>query len=488
MTIDYKFKKGVDIPAAHWLKQFTFGPIYHGCGMVYDGNRYIYVVAQYGSSSTGASTTLLTAYCTWTCGWQYLATTTSGNRGLDLEYDPVRNVLYIIHGAALNSWQVFNLNTTPVTIANVSCAARVLTTMTPVLPANADYGASLCLVNDTSMPTEIDTGTCSSTSTATSIVDDLTGKSAGSFVGGMIGCYVEFTSGTLLGTRRLITAVPNPYTLTTAAFTLAPAATDTFKIILPTGTATSGSSTTLVMSGAGWTSNLYRNSDVMIISGTGSGQRRRIGSHTSDTITLAAAVTGNARTGNWTTAPDSTSVFRIVPSSDFLYYIPGSTSNVLHKLDVVQTTGAAWSSSLGGMPAAPSGGANLLYPKVCAPFNILSTRGNSSSNYYMRNIGLDTWTTLTTYWSSETISTGSSCALICGGRRTAIVKENSSRIYAHDNTTGVLSPFSTLPYATSGGYDGRRMVYVKTADGVEYLYILRSGGQEFFRIALEWLD
>lgn len=107
----------------------------------------------------------------------FLATITSGNRGMDIEYDPVRNILYVIHGAALTSWQVYNLNTTSVTVGNVACTARALTTMTVVLPAAADYGANLILPDDSSSEGPyLDTGITATGSTTTSIVDNRTGK------------------------------------------------------------------------------------------------------------------------------------------------------------------------------------------------------------------------------------------------------------------------------------------------------------------------
>lgn len=492
MAVEYNFRKGIDTPVIEWLAPFPNGASYHGTSNCFDGKRFMYWVIQYGTTATGASTTQLWAYDTWTDAWGYLATVTSGNQGIDIEYDPVRNVLIIIHGASLTSWQVFNLNTTAVTIANVSCAARTLTTMTPVLPVASTVGASITVVDDLAVvgdpatpdaSTPVDEGVAASGSTTTTI---LASAETGTFAAGMIGLYLRFTSGVNAGQRRLITAVSSRTSLTVTAFGSAPAAGDTFIVEVPEGTATGGTTTTVTMTGAGWTTNMYANSDVIIVSGTGAGQRRRIASNTADTLTLASAVSGNARTGAFTTAPASGSVFRIVPSSDFLYYKTGNNATSFYKLDLAQTTGVAW-VTLATTPAGTSGGGNSFYPGTYAPFEILLVRGSGTSNLYVYDIGPNAWTTMTTYAASETFTTGASAAMLSGKRRVFVQKEGAVRTYIYDLATGILEPFVTLPWTAPGAYDGKRARFVKTEDGARFLYVLRGGGQEFYRIAVEWL-
>lgn len=485
MSIIYNFKKGVDDVIKQWRDFFMAGPSYHGSSCTYDGVRYIYWAIQYGTTATTASTTVLYSYDTWLDAWQYLATCTSGNRGIDIEHDPVRNILIIIHGAALTSWQVFNLNTAAITFCNVSCGARALTTITPVLPAAADYGATIVLPNDTDVPDSIDEGVAG-ICTTTSIVDKLTGKSVGTFTSGLIDSYVEFTSGVLVGQRRRITAVPSSISLTVAAFGSAPTDGDTFIIVTPRGSVVSATANTL-STGETWTLNKYRYQDVIITEGLGVGQRRRIESHTTGgVITLTPAVTGNPRTGNWTTTPDATSKYKIVPSSDFLYYQPGTTSNNIYRIDVVQTTGTAWSTTLGVAPATPGGGGNLMHPREVDPFSLYQIRGNGGNTLYRFDLGLLTYTTITTYWSSETIATGANVCMLHGRRRIFISKEGQKRTYLLNLITGILEPGPSMPYANPGAYCGKRAKYAKTIDGVEYLYFLRPGGQEYFRIPLEW--
>lgn len=65
----------------------------------------------------------------------------------------------------------------------------------------------------------------------------------------------------------------------------------------------SATSTTLTKTAAGWTVNAYSNYTVVILSGTGAGQRRTVSSNTATVLTVSQA---------WTTNPDTTSTFVVV--------------------------------------------------------------------------------------------------------------------------------------------------------------------------------
>jgi hypothetical protein len=77
--------------------------------------------------------------------------------------------------------------------------------------------------------------------------------------------------------------------------------------------------------------------------------------------------------------------------------------------------------------------------------------------------------------------------MLHGKRKLLVQKEAQSRLYTFDLLTGILEPAVNMPYASPGTYDGKRARFIKTSDGVEWLYILRAGGQEFYRVPLEWL-
>lgn len=485
MTVAYNYKKGIDLPAWHQLP-FAVVPSYHGSSNAYDGKRYMYWVIQYGTTAATASTTGLFRFDTWSNAWQNLATTTSGNQGVDVEYDSIRNVLYIIHGASLTSWQVFNLNTTAITVANVACPAFALTTMTPVLPAIAALGASLTMPSDDAVPTIIDEGIADATGNTTLVIKAT--DATGTFGQGMIGLQVKVTSGAQINATRIITAVSDKNTLTLSAVLTAALATgDTYIIQEAQGTSSAiGTTTTFVDSVPTWAVNFYTNHDLVITSGALAGQRRRIASNTANTLTLAAAVTGNARTGALASAPAAGVTYMIVPSQDFLYFQAGN-GTAFYKIDVAQTTGAAWSGLLAAAPGAIAGGGNTFYPAAYAPYMIVALRGSVTNNFYYYNIGLNTWSTQTVFSGIETFTTGAGAAMATGKRKLIIQKEGTTRLHALDLLTGILEPCGTQPYAAPALYDGKRLRVVTTADGAQFLYILRPGGQEFYRVALEWL-
>jgi len=486
MPVDYKYRVGVDLPSWQWLSFFPGGVSYSGTSCAYDGKRYMYWIIQFGTVSAVASTTQLYRFDTWNNGWQYLATTTAGGYGCDIEYDAQRNVLYMIHGAALTSWQVFNLNTTAVTIANQSCAAWGVTTITAILPILASYGASLTMPNDLDLPVQIDSGIADVTGNTVSIVKAI--NATGTFGAGMIGLQLRVTSGTQIGSKRTISAVADKNTVTVSPVLVgALASTDTFVIEPVADIGTSGTTLALTDSTSSWIVNQYADHDLLITAGTGIGDRKRIASNTATVLTLAVATVGNTRTGPFVIAPDATTVYKIVPSADFLYYQPGNGNTALYRIDVAQTTGAAWSASLATAPAAIGPGSNTFFPGSYSPGYIMCLRGAITATIYLYNIGTKVWTTVPTFAGAETFTTGNNACMMHGKRKMFVQKEGQSRCYVFDLLTGMLEPAGVMPYASPGAYDGKRARFVRTPDGVEWIYLLRAGGQEFYRVPIEWM-
>jgi hypothetical protein len=489
VAVNYNFKAGTDVPSWQWLNFLGAGVSQPGAGNAYDGVRYMYWAVQTGSASA-ASTTQLWRFDTWTNGWQFLATLTSGFSGLDLEYDGVRNVVYIIHGNALTSWQVFNLNTTTKSICGVSCPAWTITTLTPVLPVGAAAGASISMTSDVGVPSPIDSGVVDTTGSTTTVIQ--ADAASASFGPGMVGLQVRITSGALSGQKRIITAVTPANQITVGvAFASTPVAGVTYVVELPDGTSTGSNTTTTLndtTSGKGMVTNAYTDWDIVITGGTGAGQRRRIASNTATAHTLAALTTGSTTTGPWSVTPDATSTYKLVPSSDFLYYQPGAGTTTLYRIDLATGASApAWSASLAAAPGAIGPGSNTFYPSAYAPGKLIAFRGAGTANIYLFDIALKTWSTLTTYAGTETFTTGAQACLLVGKRKLYVQKEGSTRGVIIDLLTGIAEAAPTLPYAVPLAYDGHRARFVKTPDGVEWLYVLRAGGQEFFRIALEWM-
>lgn len=68
------------------------------------------------------------------------------------------------------------------------------------------------------------------------------------------------------------------------------------------GTATAGGASTLTDSGKAWSSNYWAGGHIIITSGTGSGQTRKVASNTATEITVSSA---------WATQPDATSAYTV---------------------------------------------------------------------------------------------------------------------------------------------------------------------------------
>jgi hypothetical protein len=478
-------RKGVDLPTWDWLAFYPGGLSYNGSAHAYDGSRYIYWLIQHGST-TAASTTQLWRFDTWSDGWQFLGATTNSYSGLDLKYDSVRNVLWMTTGNGSTEWRIFNLNTTAITTLNQTIQPYTFTTITTVLPAAAGLGAAIMMIVDSEFTDPAIAGTVASGSTSTII-------NSSDFVPqqGHAGMRLRLTSGTYSGEYRTISSVNAAGTqvTVTSAFSGAPAANDTYIIEYAQGTATgTHSSSTLQDTSQSWTTNFFANMDVLIVSGTGAGQRRRIASNNATTLTLASTVIGNARTGNWSITPDNTSVYEIVPSSDFIYYMSGSNGTGFYRIDVATGLNAQTWTTLTVVPATVQGGGDLVYTKQNSPYTLHALRGNSSANIYQYNIGLNTWTSLpTTYMGSEVFNTGAGFSSLDDKGKLLIHVQSSTRILEYRLNDGFLSPIATVPYAATVGYDGHRVCKVTTSDGVKWIYLLRAGGQEFYRYAIEHL-
>ena len=134
------------------------------------------------------------------------------------------------------------------------------------------------------------------------------------------GYYVRFWSGSGEGQISLISSNTSN-TLTFASVTTAPTGTTQYFIEgFDAGTASSGSTTTIVDSTKSWAVNRWRNYMIKCTFGTGKGQTALILSNTSTTLTFIKPVG---------TAFDSTSVYTIIGDIDKLYLSMGGNTAIL---------------------------------------------------------------------------------------------------------------------------------------------------------------
>lgn len=140
--------------------------------------------------------------------------------------------------------------------------------------------------------------------TSTTLMNSTIGVLSASIVGKTI----TIISGTGVGQSRTISSINNT-TITVSSSWTAPDSTSKY-IITPsstTGTSSgSNTNTTLNDSSQNWTVNAFANTDVQIVSGTGSGQNATIASNSATQLTISTS---------WSVTPDSTSQYEIISTT-----------------------------------------------------------------------------------------------------------------------------------------------------------------------------
>jgi hypothetical protein len=173
-------------------------------------------------------------------------------------------------------------------------------------------------------------------STATSgTTTTLTDSTKNWAVNSLVGRWIRFVSGTVPSSSvdrlRKITANTATQITWTGSITTAPDATTKYRIDgFAGGIVTSATSTTLVDSNAvaaDWPTNRWSGYRVVIVSGTGVGQERKILSNNSTTLTLFPD-------NNWDITPDTTSGYLMLPNHDKIYMILGGSATMIgHSID-----------------------------------------------------------------------------------------------------------------------------------------------------------
>lgn len=142
--------------------------------------------------------------------------------------------------------------------------------------------------------------------------------------------YVRIYSG--VGRNQIAKVLSNTATTLTftSAVSTAPDATSRYLIDgFDGGTASSGSTTTLVDSTKAWTTNQWKNFTVRIVAGTGAGKALPILSNTATTLTLYKP----------TVALDATSQYVIQGDKDNIYmFLGGQASTFIHSLEADMAT------------------------------------------------------------------------------------------------------------------------------------------------------
>lgn len=257
------------------------------------------------------------------------------------------------------------------------------------------------------------------------------------------------------------------------------------------GTATSGSSTTLVCTGKNWTADQWINYQVRITGGTGVGQKSRITDNTTDTLTFGAGAT-----------IDSTSTFVIEGDENAIYAL-GNNAVTMYKYSISANTWSTVSPTV-ARAGAPIAGMSADWIGTTGDTNwaditdikdgryIYSLRGGTSVmdrfDISGGTNGAGAWSAVTYQPSLTTFATGDSTEW--SGQYLYIAKEGTAaipqRIYKYDLIGNTVLPFSTDWYLGGAAVLGNKM-WIKnlsTAGAVKWLYVLQSTSTNLRRIML----
>jgi hypothetical protein len=255
---------------------------------------------------------------------------------------------------------------------------------------------------------------------------------------------LRIVSGTNAGSELLITS-NTANTLNFATQVTAMDQTSVYVIMDNFGVATATGLGSLTDSAQNWATNIHSGKRVRITSGTGQGQEATIQSNTGTALTLTA---------NWTTQPDTASTYAILESPTKgagieMFNIVGSTKTSL----------------------------NNKY--------IYTFRGGATNEIGRYNINTEQYEPI--YYSplTETFTTGSMYQYD-DVDRIYIQKDATGRIMYFDITKNQIINSSTVPYGMGTAIVGNRMEIITTEDNLKFLYVMRHGGQEFWRTLLFW--
>jgi hypothetical protein len=249
-----------------------------------------------------------------------------------------------------------------------------------------------------------------------------------------------------------------------------------------TGTATSGTATTIVQTGKTWTASSWINSQVRITGGTGAGQIRTITANTADTLTVAT----------WTTTPDATSTYVIEGNDNFLYYM-GNNAVTMYRYDITANT---WSTLSPGVAraAAPTTGMSGHWVHSATETDwtnesaiqngrfLYSFRGAAGALLDRYDIAANSWAAVTYAPAVETFTTGTKYAL--QGGTIYVQKEATGRWFAFDIARAEMFPWSSMLYPQGAAILGDTAFDVLYKDGsteIYYVYMLLNTSSVLLR-------
>lgn len=254
---------------------------------------------------------------------------------------------------------------------------------------------------------------------------------------------VRIVEGTGVGAELAITS-NTATTLTFASQSFTVDTTTRYVIMDTFGTATGGSTTTLIDTGQNWETNYWVGQRVKFLSGTGQGNEAAITSNTSTTLTFGAIVG----------APDTSTAYAILEATP--------KTNGLHLDCITGSTDTSLNS-------------NYMY----------AWTGTVTSELSRYNFHTEHWETMSYFPQTETMTTG---AMYCydGNDRIYYLQGATTlaKLMYYDLVKNIVVPASQPPYGMGAAISGNRMEIIETEDGLKYLYMMRHSGTEMWRTLL----
>lgn len=277
--------------------------------------------------------------------------------------------------------------------------------------------------------------------TASSLVD----STKSWLLGQWTGYKVRIISGTGIANGEQAITASNSTSITVASWAAAtPDSTSKYIIMDTFGTVTTGGSTTVITDATkNWVSGALVGKRVRVMSGVNTG--------------VEVAITANTAT-TWTTGTTLTST-----TTDMTYSI------------------------LSPPPKASSITLQWMYntSKQQKGRYLISARGNSPY-WDIYDICRNTWDYQTFITPQTEVLVAGSMYAYDGGDKLYFTIGATGRVQILDLSNGTIAGSSITPYAHGTALVGNKMEIVTTADGLDYIYIMRHTGAEMWRALAFW--
>ena len=262
--------------------------------------------------------------------------------------------------------------------------------------------------------------------------------------GGTARVVVTSVSGGIVQSLQLLDGGTAGYTVVTGVATTNVTGTGVNMTVNVTAITAVGTTTVLQDNTKNWDVNVWAGKRLRFLTGTGSGQEFPIVSNTFNTLTYTAI----------TTAPDASTTYAILEAAPKSFGV--------HIDMITKSTNTAINS-------------RYMY----------SFTGSATSEISRYKVSSEHWELITSFPLTETLTTGS-MYVYDQADRIYFTKEATGRIMYYDIVKNIVVPSTTVTYGMSTAISGNRMEVVTTADGLQYLYIMRHSAQEMWRELIFW--